>query len=113
MKPVAAVPGAGGPAGVPAREALTVPPRKTAAAEVRRLSHELEAVFLNQLFQAMRESVPKSGLIEKSSGTEMFESLLDQRLASEAAQRMDHGLGEQLYRQLSRRLAPDSTEAPK
>jgi len=65
---------------------------------------EFEAVFLRQVFQAMRETEMDGGLLRHSPGEEMFTSLLDDRLASEAARRSQRGIGEALYRQLSRKL---------
>ncbi|MGH7741976.1 MAG: rod-binding protein [Candidatus Eiseniibacteriota bacterium] len=41
----------------------------------------------------------------------MFASMLDEKLADAASERMDHGISEALYRQLSRRL-PETPAAP-
>lgn len=91
----------------PIRPPLPGPaPAREPRAELRRLSHELEAVFLQQLFQAMRASVPSGGLAGPSPGEDLFTALLDQTVASEAAARSTRGLGEALYRQLARRLEP-------
>lgn len=76
--------------------------------ELRKLAHELEGLFMNQLFQAMRASVPQEGPLAAGTGEELFTSLMDESLAHEAARRMTHGIGEALYRQLVRRL-PDAT----
>lgn len=92
-----------GPAG------LTAAPRPDAHAQLRRMAHQLEGVFLNQLFQAMRASVPKDDSDEATPGKELFTSMLDERLASLAAERMKGGLGEALYRQMARRLPPEET----
>jgi len=73
-------------------------------AKLRQLATELESVFLNQLFQAMRQSVPDGGLGETSPGEEMFTAMLDEQLAQEAAAKWERGIGEELYKQLSRRL---------
>lgn len=83
------------------------PPRNERA-QLRRMSQELEGVFLYQLFEAMRATVPQGGLTTPSAGQQMFDSLLDQTLASQAARKMQRGLGEALYRQLSRGLPPES-----
>jgi Rod binding domain-containing protein len=91
-----------GPAG------LAAAPRPDERAQLRRMAHELEGVFLNQLFQAMRASVPRNGITEAAPGQELFTSLLDERLASQAAERMQGGIGEALYRQLVRRLPPEA-----
>jgi Rod binding domain-containing protein len=64
----------------------------------------LEGVFLSQLFKAMRDTVPAGESGPGSEGRELFTTMLDDTLAEQAAQRMTHGLGEALYRQLSRRL---------
>jgi flagellar protein FlgJ len=90
-----------GPAG------LAVAARPDEHAQLRKMAHELEGVFLNQLFKAMRASVPQDGVTEANPGEELFTSLLDERLASLAAERMKGGLGEALYRQMARRLPPE------
>jgi Rod binding domain-containing protein len=68
------------------------------------MAQEMEAVFLAQLFQAMRASVPQDGLTGPSPEQDLFTALLDERVASIAAARMKRGMSEVLYRQLSRRL---------
>jgi peptidoglycan hydrolase FlgJ len=88
---------------------LAATPRPDERAQLRRMAHELEGVFLNQLFQAMRASVPQDGLIEAAPGQELFTSLLDEHLAGQAAERMKGGIGEALYRQMARRLPPEET----
>ena len=67
------------------------------------------SVFLNQLFQAMRASVPAGGIGEPSPGEKMFTAMLDEQLAKEAAFNWERGLGEQIYRQLSRRMTDQAT----
>ena len=57
----------------------------------------------------MRATVPQDGITEAAPGQELFTSLLDERLASQAAERMKGGLGEALYRQMARRLPPEET----
>ena len=82
-------------------------------ARVRKLAHDLEGVFLNQLFQAMRKSVPEDGVIEAAPGQEMFTQLFDEKIANEASRHMTRGLGEALYRQLAARLPADGTTEAK
>ena len=77
-----------------------------ARAALRAVAHELEGVFMAQLFAAMRASVPQGGLVEPGAGRDLFTSMLDDCLANLAAQRLRGGLGDALYRQLSRALAP-------
>ena len=82
-------------------------PARNPRAALRRLCDELEAVFLRQLFAAMRSSVPGEDSVAPSQGEEVFTGLMDDRLASDAAEKMNRGIGEALYRQLSRRLPPE------
>jgi flagellar protein FlgJ len=83
-----------------------LPPQPAASdrARLRQASHDLEGVFLNQLFQAMRATVPHEGIVAQSGGEDLFDSMLDQRLSELSAARSTRGLGEALYRQLSRHL---------
>ncbi len=89
----------------PSTQPIGAPPPRDERAELRRLSNELEAVFIRQLFQALRESNIQSGLLEKAPGDDFYNSVLDDHLASEAAARMQRGIGDALYRQLSGRLS--------
>lgn len=93
----------------PARAGLPADARP----ELRRLADQLQAVFLNQLFQAMRASVPESEGLGTDPGRQVFTQLLDERMAEVASARLDRGIGEALYRQLAARLAAaDQTETP-
>ncbi len=101
MKPV--------PTAAPAAPPGAAAPRDPRA-ELRRASQQLEGVFLAQLFRAMRESVPQGGFVDAGEGERMFQSLLDDRVANLAAEHSVRGLGDAIYRQLSRRLQnPEST----
>lgn len=88
---------------------LAAPPRD-ARTQVRHLSHQLEGVFLNQLFQAMRATVPHEDDAPGREGEELFTSLLDEKLAAVAADRMKRGVGEALYRELARRLPKEGAQ---
>ena len=79
--------------------------------QLRQASQALEAVFLTQLMQAMRESIPDGGVTERSAGEQMFTAMLDEKIAQAGAGRDGRGISEALYRQLSRLLPPD-TGAP-
>jgi Rod binding domain-containing protein len=93
-------------------EGTAVPPVDSRA-KVRQLAHALEGVFLNQLFQAMRRSVPQDGAIDPAPGQEMFTQLFDEKIADEASRHTTRGLGEALYRQLAARLPAEGTTEAK
>jgi len=97
----------------PGVTSLTAAPPRDENADIRKLSHQMEGVFLNQLFQAMRETVPQNGLLGSSAGEDLFTSLMDQNLADRAAERLQHGLGDALYHQLTRRLPQGGDPPPR
>ena len=80
------------------------------AAELRKAAHDLEGVFVNELFKAMRQTVPQGGFLSEDPGQELFTGMLDERLAQTYAERAKGGLGEALFQQLSRRLTDASPD---
>lgn len=85
------------------RAAAPTPPDPMTAerAKLRQAAHQLEGVFLAQLFQAMRATVPADGA---GQAEQQFQAMLDDTLAGQATLRTERGLGEALYRQLARHL---------
>jgi Rod binding domain-containing protein len=81
--------------------------------KLRHVAQQLEGVFVAQLFQAMRASVPDGGLTGQEPGGDVFRSMMDDQLANLAAERFQRGIGDALYRQLSTRLDQTMTEGPK
>ncbi|MBT7859918.1 MAG: hypothetical protein HN712_06370 [Gemmatimonadetes bacterium] len=72
---------------------------------LREASRQFEAVFLNQMLKAMRETVGDGGLIEKGQGEEVFQGMLDEEWSKKLAGRHgSRGLSEILYRQLARQM---------
>lgn len=72
--------------------------------ELRKVAKDLEGVFVNELFKAMRETVPENGLMGGGAGEDMFTSMLDQHLAPMVGGDWQSGIGEALYRQLRGKL---------
>ena len=68
---------------------------------------DFEAILLNQMMSAMRESIPEGGLFEKSFGEEIYQSMLDEEMTRQMAYGKGMGLGKLLYQQLS-----DAIKAP-
>ncbi len=60
---------------------------------------QLQGVFVEQLFKAMRETVPDDGVIAGGSGEAMFTGLMDQHLADIVPEQWSTSLGESLLRQ--------------
>lgn len=71
-------------------------------ARLRAATRLLEGTFYQELFKAMRATVPEGGGPGGGAGEEIFTGLLDQHVADAAAQRSERGLGEALYRRFAR-----------
>jgi flagellar protein FlgJ len=74
------------------------------AARSSKLAAEVEGVFMQQMFKAMRETVPAGGTFDGGSGEEIFTGMLDEHIADVAAARHPNGMDEALYRQMATRL---------
>ena len=68
------------------------------AARMRAATRLFEGTFYQELFKAMRGTVPEGGAIGGGAEQEMFQSMLDQHVADEAAARSERGIGAALYR---------------
>lgn len=79
-------------------------------APLRQAAADFESLFINQMFQAMRRSVPQSKLFGGSSGETLFREMLDAQWASNLANAGGLGIGELLYRQLAGEDGPDGQE---
>jgi flagellar protein FlgJ len=73
--------------------------------KLKKTVDQLQGVFVEQLFKAMRDTVPEQeGIVTGGSGEEIFTGLLDQHLAAETPKHWEGGLSEALYRQLRQNL---------
>jgi peptidoglycan hydrolase FlgJ len=88
-------------------------PPSDEAARLRATAKQLEGVFVEQLFKAMRETVPDGGFLSGGAGEEIFTGMLDQQFASVAPEQWQtRGLAEALYRQLRSQLQASSNSDP-
>ncbi len=70
--------------------------------KLRKACHDFEALMLKQLLTSMRKSIPKDGILHGGYASDMYQSMQDDALAQEMAKGRGMGLGDSLYRQLSR-----------
>ncbi|MES2521496.1 MAG: rod-binding protein [Gemmatimonadota bacterium] len=69
--------------------------------KLREVAGQLEGMFVQQLFKAMRETVPQGeGIVSGGAGEDIFTGLLDQHLAAETPKQWESGVTAALYRQL-------------
>ena len=78
---------------------------------LRKATKQLEGIFVEQLFKAMRATVPQDGITDGGSGEEMFTGMLDAHLAALTPGEWRGDLSEALYRQMRSRL-PGAAENP-
>lgn len=76
---------------------------------LRQVARQMEGGFVQELYKAMRATVPQGdGIVSGGSAEEMFTGLMDQHLATETPTRWDRGLAEAIYRQLRAAEQPAS-----
>ena len=108
---------------IPIGAKLSVPVAPPAAGgdetKLRKTAQQLEGLFVEQLYKAMRETVPQGeGVVDGGSGEEMFTGLMDEHLAADTPTQWAHGLAAAAYRQLRAALphaaapAAESLAAP-
>ena len=69
--------------------------------ELLEACQEFESLFVHMMLKEMRSTIPENGLIEKSTGREIFEDMYDQKVAENIAKsERGIGLAQVLYRQM-------------
>ena len=72
--------------------------------ELKKACQEFEGILLDMMYKQMKATVPKSDLIPSDIGNDIFQSMLDEKLVEEASTSNSFGLGDILYKQLSKKL---------
>lgn len=83
---------------------ITKQPTAVSAKEqqkLRKTCQDMESVFINLMFNNMRNTVQRSELLPESMGEKIMRSMLDQEMATKMSQAGGIGLADLLYRQLS------------
>ena len=83
------------------------------AESLRAATNLLEGVFVQELYKAMRETVPDDGMTSGGNGEAIFSGMLDQHIAEITAGRYERGLGQALYDQFRGAAGvPEGEEQP-
>lgn len=93
---------------VDATSATAVPSVPDRLARLKDTSGKLEGVFVEQLFKAMRETVPKDGITDGGQGEDIFSSLLDQKIADDVPKQWHRGVADALFRELRDHVQPET-----
>ena len=71
--------------------------------EIRKAAIEMESFFINQMFQAMRRTVPEpQGIFEESNAQRIWQEMMDEETANQLAAGGGLGIADALYEQLKR-----------
>jgi flagellar protein FlgJ len=98
----------------PKPAALGAPQPVSDEVRLKKTAYQMEGMFVQKMFAAMRDTVPEGGVVEQSSAENTFTSLLDEKMAEQVPKQWggEHSLAEALYHQLRQRLpspAADTT----
>lgn len=78
---------------------------KNDSADTKRLKNacrDFEAVFINQMLQAMRKTVVKTDLFGSDQKEEYFREMMDAEISKSISRTSSLGIADMLYRQLSK-----------
>jgi len=78
--------------------------RNTEDEDLKKVSRELESVFVKLLLDTMDKTVPKEGIIGNSPAMETWKGLFYEKLAVKVSEQGSIGLADMIYRQLSKHL---------
>ena len=78
--------------------------------ELKEVCQEFEGIFINMMYKQMRATVPKSDYLQSDAATEIFNSMLDEKLCDAAAQK-GIGLGDMMYKQMSKQYLKQENSA--
>ncbi|HOD35767.1 MAG TPA: rod-binding protein [Syntrophales bacterium] len=80
--------------------------------KLKKACADFEAIFISLMFRTMRQTVPASGYFKAMPGKDVYNMMMDQKLAEDLAHR-GGGLGiqELLYNQLTKPIHTDEENA--
>jgi flagellar protein FlgJ len=71
--------------------------------KLKKACGEIESLFISQMLQFMRRTIPQSGLLGNGPGKDIYETLFDQELSKSLAKKGGMGLGNMIYKQMIKR----------
>ena len=86
--------------GAPINQGLIGSHKDTWNGRLKTACTEFESIFITYMLKSMRKTVKESGILGKSSESEIFYSMFDEKLAQGIATSGGIGLGEMLYQDL-------------
>ena len=72
--------------------------------KLRKVCADFESIFIAQMLKVMRQTIPKSGLLDGGSQQDVYLSLFDEELSKSFSRRGGVGLGKILYQHIVNQL---------
>jgi flagellar protein FlgJ len=79
-------------------------PKNKNLQSLRKSCREFEAIYTQEMYKAMRKTVPDSGLFEKDMASELYKEMLDMEMAKASAAGKGNGIGEAMYQQMKGKM---------
>lgn len=86
-------------------QALSQAPKKAPGRDPKKLkqaAQQFEAIFIQQMFKEMRNTIPDGGLIKRGNADDIFTQMQDAEAAKEMARHGGIGLADLMMQQLSK-----------
>lgn len=84
-------------------QAMTQAPKKSPGRDPEKLkavAQQFEAIFIQQMFKDMRNTIPEGGLVERGNADEVYTQLQDAEAAKIMAEQGGIGLADLMLQQL-------------
>ena len=82
--------------------------------DLKKATQQFKSFFVDTLFKEMRKTVAKSDLLKDDDHQqEIFQDMMDEKVADTVSQRGDFGLAKMMYDELSQTLPPSTTQDTK
>ncbi len=85
---------------IPTSSPMAPPPPGQRDEKLWRASVKFEALFLQQMMESMRKSVPESGFMPHGFAEKSYQSMMDQAIADAGGAQGSLGIAAAIYRQL-------------
>lgn len=114
LRPGLPIPQADTKAQQPQKTQQYTPEQKAALERLHSAATQLEGVFLDMLFSAMRDTVPKESVFGKQSNAEQtFQTMLDEQRSQQMAKSGSFGIARVLEEQLKQSVLADASRESK
>jgi peptidoglycan hydrolase FlgJ len=71
---------------------------------LRKSCRDFEAIYVQEMYKAMRKTVPDGGIMEKNMANGLYKEMLDMEMAKATAAGKGIGIGEAMYQQMKGKI---------